>query len=1111
MPPVLPGLKKLIIISLTLIIVSCETSRDTENNLFTLLPSSHTRITFSNDLIETDAFNMIEYLYFNNGGGVAAGDINNDGLVDLYFTASQLSNKLYLNKGNLVFEDITEKAGVAGEGDWTTGVTMGDVNADGYLDIYVCYLGDYKGKKGQNQLFINNGDLTFTERAEEYGLDFRGFSTQAAFFDYDMDGDLDMYLLNHSVHSTRSYGRSSLRFESDSKSGDRLFRQDQLNGSIIFSDVSQRSGILSSQIGYGLGVSIADINNDGYPDIYISNDFHENDYLYVNNCNGTFTERFTEMMGHASRSSMGNDIGDFNNDGMLDIMVLDMLPEDEAIRKRSGGEEDYEIHEIKRSYGYYNQFVRNMLHLNMGLSQFSEIGRLAGVHSTDWSWAPLFCDLDNDGLKDLFITNGIYRRANDLDYVRFLTDDNNGMRQPNSSLLSNKELYEKMPLDPLVNYAYKNNGDLTFENKAIEWGMERLSYSNGAAYADLDNDGDLDLIINNINNRAFIYRNNAETLTDNHYLVLKLNGSARNVFGIGARITVYQKEGMMIAENNLTRGFMSSVSPVIHIGLGKVTQVDSIEVRWPGRYIEKIYNVNVDQCIEVNFKNASEQKVPISLPSENYKLFILDQGIPGLEYEHKENKFTEFKNQHLIPHELSSEGPCLAVDDVNNDGLEDVYVGGAKGQRSVLFIQEKTGFVQAKIRIFEVDYGFEDVDAAFLDVEGDGDMDLYVVSGGDERSIPDRLMKDRLYINDGEGNYSGSVDLLPEFYHNGSCVRPTDFDNDGDLDLFVGSRSIPNAYGLSPRSYLLENNGSGKYMDVTENKANGLADIGMITDAVWIDHDQDQDMDLVLVGEWMPVTILTNNEGSFNIEDNADGLYHSSGWWFSVKADDLDNDGDPDLIAGNVGLNTLFKASEDKPVKMYINDFDKNGTIEQIITYEKGGKQYLTASKDDLGNQLEYIQEKYPAYADFTGKTLQDIFSGDQLDASILKEANCFKSCVFINNNGLFEMLSLPTEVQFSAVRDMIIDDFDGDQIKDILMAGNFNSVRPSYGMYNASYGWFLKGKGDGNFVLQYPKESGFNVRGETSKISVIRINGLNYILVARNNDRLLSFKINKM
>jgi hypothetical protein len=1049
---------------------------------------------------------MIEYLYFNNGGGVAAGDINNDGLTDLYFTASQLSNKLYLNKGNFKFEDITDQAGVGGNGDWTTGVTMGDVNGDGFLDIYVCYLGDYKGKQGQNQLFINNGDNTFTDKAESFGLNFQGFSTQAAFFDYDLDGDLDMYLLNHSVHSTRSYGRSSIRFQTDSKSGDRLFRQDRMDGKIRYLDVSQRAGILSSHIGYGLGVAIADLNSDGYPDIYISNDFHENDYLYLNQGNGTFKEQFTKMMRHASRSSMGNDVADFNNDGRLDVVVLDMLPAEEQIRKRSGGEEDYEIHEIKRSYGYHPQFVRNMLQLNMG-NQFSEIGRLAGIESTDWSWAPLFCDMDNDGYKDLYITNGIYRRANDLDYVKFLLDDNNGMRQPNSTLLSNKELYEKMPLDPLINYAFQNNGDLTFTSRAMDWGMDIESYSNGAIYADLDNDGDLDIIVNNINEKAFVFRNNSGSLNKNHFVVFKCTGSGKNKFGIGARISIHHQKGSQIVENNLTRGFMSSVPPEIHFGLGEDILIDSAIILWPGGYIEKMYNVEVDQVIEANIENAVSEHQSNDQSFEYKKLFELDTIIPGLDFIHKENKFTEFKDQYLTPHELSSEGPGIAVGDVNADGKEDVYIGGAKGQRPALFIQEEKGFSLKKTEVFQIDYGFEDTDAVLVDVDGDLDLDLYVVSGGNERTIPDRLMTDRLYLNHGNGEFTRSVNKLPEFYHNGSCVVPADFDNDNDIDLFVGSRSIPNAYGISPDSYLLENDGAGNFSDVTNKKAAGLLKLGMVTDAVWTDYDLDHDVDLIIVGEWMNIAVFKNNEGILQKQDDVEGLENTSGWWFSVEADDLDNDGDTDLIAGNLGLNTLHKTSPKEPIKMYLNDFDRNGTIDQIITYTRNGVEYMTSSKDELGNQLNYIKNTYPDYADFAGMSLHDVFSGEQLDASIIKSVNCFETSVFINDAGIFKKVDLPLEVQFSPVKDMMVHDFDGDNLRDVLLAGNFNAVRPSYGRYNASYGWFLKGLGNGDFDVLYPLESGFLVHGEVRHIKEIYYDNRKYILIARNNASVVGFE----
>ena len=1116
------NIRGIIIIFIFYHLVSCG-KKEQETLLFSLLDDSRTGITFSNDLKETDSLNMIQYLYFNNGGGVAAGDINNDGLVDLYFSANQLPNKLYLNKGDFVFEDITPQAGVAGDGDWSTGVSMADVNGDGWLDIYVCQVSDYNGLKGKNQLFINNSDLTFKDMAPGLGLDFSGFSTQAAFFDYDLDGDLDMYLLNHSVHGNRSYGMSSLRFQIDPKAGDRLYRQDKSDGTITYTNVSQRVGILSSQIGYGLGVSIADINNDGYPDIYISNDFHEIDYLYINNGDGSFTERFTEMMTHSSRSSMGNDIADFNNDGLLDIIVLDMLPVDQEIKKRSGGEDDYELYEIKRNFGYYHQFVRNMLQLNLGSDMFSEIGRLSGIYSTDWSWSPLFCDLDNDGYKDLYITNGIFRRANDLDYVNFLLDDNNELRKPNNEILTDRELYEKMPLDPLVNYVFRNNGSLnvpdpgqpknlnafTFTDQSASWGMKNKSYSNGASYADLDNDGDLDIIVNNINDKVFIYRNNSESITGNHSLQFILKGGERNLFGIGTRIIVYVNNEKRIVENNPTRGFMSSVPPELHIGIGINDHADSILVQWPGNKYEMLYNVPVDQKLTLDFNNADKELRTTNTGFKNFKIFKETTDAKGLDFVHKENRYDEFKKQHLLPHKLSSEGPGLAVGDVNSDGQDDVFIGGAKGQRSKLFIWNEGTFKLIDNPDLNKDYGYEDVDAVFFDADLDGDLDLFVVSGGNEPSGLQRLMMDRLYINDGAGRFDRREDLIPEYYHNGSCVRPEDFDDDGDVDLFVGSRSVPDLYGISPESYLLENNGHGLYKDVTTQKAPELGDIGMVSGAAWLDYDNDNDKDLVVAGEWMNIRILDNDNGSLQSIQFPEGIQNSSGWWFSLKTGDIDNDGDQDIIAGNLGLNSILKPDTKNPVKIYINDFDRNGSIEQIITTFREGKEFPFVYRDDLARQLDFILEEYPLNAQFAGQTIQDIFTNEQLEESLIKQVEVFESCIFLNDgSGGFEKVPLPAEAQFAPVKDMLLYDFDKDGFLDVVLGGNFNSVRPLYGRYEASYGWFLKGDGTGDFKIQYPEKSGFYALGELNKIVKISVNRKDFILAGINNERVIAFEV---
>jgi len=1086
---------------------SCRPGKKGGDQLFSLLSPSFTNVDFKNQITENEQSNIIEYLYFNNGAGVAAGDINNDGLADLYFTSNQKPNKLYLNKGGLKFEDITIAAGVAGKGDWKTGVTMADVNGDELLDIYVCQVGKYKNFNGRNQLFINQGNLNFIEEAHEYGLDFQGFSTQAAFFDYDMDGDLDMYLLNHSVHTSRSYGNVSLRLDRDSLAGGRLFRNDEADGKHIFHNVTQQAGIYSSQIGYGLGVNISDINNDGFPDIYVSNDFHENDYLYINNGNGTFSERLTDFIAHTSRSSMGNDVGDINNDGLLDVMVLDMLPDDEKIRKQSGGEDDYELSELKLKYGYNHQFVRNTLQLNLGGGMFSEIGQLAGVSSTDWSWSPLFCDVDNDGWKDLFITNGIYRRANDLDYVKFLTGANRSFPSKDNSGLRDKDLYEKMPLYPNVNYIYKNNGDLTFSNMAGEWGFNTRSYSNGSTYADLDNDGDLDLIVNNINENAYIFRNNAEKQLDNHFLSVVIKGKGLNTRGIGARATIYCNGQKQVAEQFPTRGFMSATSDVIHFGLGLATKIDSLVVRWPNMSEQMIKDVQVDNVITLEISNAVKPVRGNNLYKENLKLFSPTQ-IPGLEFRHKEDTYVDFYREGLIPHSLSAEGPPLAVGDVNGDGLQDLFVGGAKGQASMLFIQHKNGsFSPLNIPLLINERFADDVDATFFDVDRDGDSDLYIVRGGNEMAIGNPLLTDLLLLNDGKGGFSKGE--LPLMSHNGSCVRPCDFDGDGDIDLFVGSRSVPGAYGWSPDQFLLENDGYGHLKDVTDNRMKGLKSIGMVTDADWMDYDQDGDLDLILAGEWMKICILRNDEGFFTDATAAAGMEETSGWWNCIDVADVDRDGDLDIIGGNLGLNSFLKASIKEPVEMFMNDFDNNGSLDQVICSYQNGISYPVASLDELASQIAGLKEKYPNYSDFGGKTPKDIFGKNTLDKSILKRAVLFESCLFLNNgDGTFKINKLPTVAQFSPVRDIIVRDFDMDGKTDIVLAGNNYSVRPSYGRYDASYGWCLAGDTGHLFNPIMPVESGLKIKGDARRILPIEVLGKQYLVAAVNDGNLQIFKL---
>jgi hypothetical protein len=1086
-------------------------SRSGESLLFTALPASSTGIDFRNSLTETEAFNIIEYLYFNNGAGVAAGDINNDGLMDLYFSANQHANCLYLNKGNLQFEDITNQAGVEGTADWSTGVAMADVNGDGLLDIHVCNVGDYKGLRGHNQLFINQGDLSFKEESAAYGLDFSGFSTQAAFFDYDLDGDLDLYLLNHSVHSSRSHGMSDLRKDEDTRAGDRLYRNDSTRQGRIFREVTTEAGIYRSQIGYGLGVNTSDINNDGYPDIYISNDFHENDYLYLNNGDGTFTEQLTSMIQHTSRSSMGNDIADFNNDGLVDIMVLDMLPDDQQILKQSGTEDELELFRLKLRYGYAPQYVHNTLQLNLGNGTFSEIARLAGIHSTDWSWSALFCDLDNDGWKDLFVTSGIYRRPNDLDYVSYLTGGNRYDPARDLDSVTNRELVEHMPLQPDINHLFRNQGDFTFERVEEQWGMDAPDYSNGSAFADLDNDGDLELIVNNINGPAAVYRNNSEARPENHFLTVSLNGSSFNRDGIGAQVSIYAGGKQQMAQQVPTRGFMSSSLGPLHFGLGSDTLVDSLCILWPGQLEQKLYELQVDQHLELDISDSGPI-LPKTGSAVSETLFA-STIVPGLEFTHRENDWEDIDREALIPANLSAEGPALAVGDVNGDGLDDVFVGGATDQLSRLLVQQPGGSFTSSNQPFLLNDRYtEDVDAAFFDADGDGDQDLYVVRGGSEEFTGSPILADRLLLNDGRGNFTHSpAGTIPLLMQNGSCVRPADFDGDGDMDLFLGTRSIPGAYGISPEQYIMENDGSGHFLPLTPDRLGDLNKAGMVTDACWFDYDGDGDYDLLVVGTWMKVSLFKNEADRFTDVSEAAGLGNTTGWWNSISCADLDMDGDLDFVAGNHGLNSMLKVSPGEPVELWLNDFDNNGIPDPIISTYQQGHRYPIASLDELKRQIIGIERIYTSYASYAGQTVKDIFGEELLARSIRKQAETLESAVFINRgDGTYETRILPVEVQFAPIRNILTGDFNADGIPDLMLAGNNYATRPSLGRQDASYGWLLLGNEDFNFKTIWPAKSGISLNGDMRQIHPIFVNGEMLFACLPNNGYLQVVKLRK-
>lgn len=1059
--------------------------------LFETLSSDQTNVQFANQLEESEDFNIIQYLYFYNGGGVAVGDINNDDLPDIYFTANQGENKLYLNQGNFKFEDITVSAGVGGQGDWTTGATMADVNGDGWLDIYVCQASGHGGLQGHNQLFINQQNGRFEERAADFRLDFKGLSTQAAFFDYDADGDLDMYLLNHSVHTADNYGKASQRYTRDERAGDRLYRND--NG--LFTNVSETAGIYGSKIGYGLGIAIGDLNNDNCPDIYVSNDFHENDYLYYNNCDGTFTEGLTSSLGHTSTFSMGNDIADVNNDGLFDVLTLDMKPEQEAILKRSIGADPYNIYRYKLGFGYYYQYPRNMLHLNQGNLlggqpvQFSEVAQLVGIASTDWSWTPLICDFDNDGWKDIFISNGIWRRPNDLDYLNFAS--NQQIQQSASDL----EMAAKMPSGKIGNYFFRNLQDLQFANVSAAWGVDRsFACSNGAAYADLDQDGDQDLVINNLNEPASLLRNDSEGF---HYLKIRLVGTEKNTFGIGARVKLWVDSLELTQELFLSKGFLSSTEPILHFGLGAASTVDTMEIRWPDGTLQRLYGLLADQFLRVE-KSANAKA---HLPPEAPLLFKNISESAGLYFRHRENRFVDFDREKLMPHMLSTQGPCLAVGDVNNDGLEDVYVGGATDQAGELFLQTSTArFERQEVNAFAMDRVHEDVDATFFDANGDGYLDLYVVSGGGEWTGEIKAMQDRLYLNNGAGRFTSAVGALPEFYTNGACVQALDYNQDGALDLFVGGRSIPGSYGLLPASYLLENDGSGRFENVSTDVLPDDGRLGMVTDVCLFNPQQ-----LVIVGEWMPVTFLQFEKGICNRSTIA----YSNGWWNCVEPSDVDADGDMDLVLGNLGQNAGIRASRNEPVELFVADFDNNGNTDPIIAHYRQGKRYSYSSFDELVMQVIALRKRFTSYRGFSEASFKQVFEATALRKAERYVAYTMSSSLVLNKgNDRYELQSLPKSAQVAPIFAVAPGDFNQNGKIDLLAVGNFFEAQPSFGRYDASYGFFLNGNNDGSFAIAPPKESGLIVPGQSRSIRVLNQNTKTpLVLVARNNERLLVFE----
>ncbi|MEM7551215.1 MAG: VCBS repeat-containing protein [Bacteroidota bacterium] len=1098
---------------ITSLIFSCTSNTSTKK--FVLLESGKTGIDFRNRINDDPELNIFNYLYYYNGGGVASGDLNNDSLPDLYFTSNRESNKLYLNQGDFKFTDITQIANVAGNGKWTTGVTFADVNEDGLLDIYVSQVGDFLSLKGKNELFINKGNNKdgvpiFEEEAAAYGLDLVGFSNQAAFFDYDLDGDLDMYMLNHSVHDNGTFGRSEIREKTHPLAGDKLL--ENVDGKYV--DVTSESGIFSSAIGYGLGITISDVNLDGYPDIYVGNDFHENDYLYINNKNGTFSDVLEEKIPHTSRYSMGNDIGDINNDGYPEIITLDMLPRDPKILKSSAGEEPYPVYDFKLGFGYHYQFSRNALQLNNGNGYFSDIGMFSGVGATDWSWSALFFDADLDGFKDLFISNGIYRRSNDLDYIKFISNDAIQARLDKTITEQELGLIDNMPQHKLTNFLFKNDDGLIFKDVSDDWGFDLPSYSNGSTLSDLDNDGDLDIIVNNINQEAFLYKNRTiekGRISDKqpHYLKIKLLGSSKNKFGIGSKVISYVDETIQINEMIPTRGYLSSIDYSLVIGLDSLKKLDSLTVVWPDMKFETLYNVLSNQTLLLNYTNATGEydhdRISNKVSTDSSTIFSQASSAElGIDFKHDENKFIEFNREPLLPHMNSTEGPCLSVADVNNDGNEDVFIGGAKWQTASLYIQNDDGKFSISNRdIFRADSLSEDVDSKLFDCDNDGDIDLLVLSGGNEFDLSSEPNKPRLYLNDGTGFFHKSEKNLPDIYLTGSSISISDFDRDGFNDIFLGASAIPWNYGKIPQSYLLKNQGDGSFRIDNNAHDDQLSYVGLVKDARWEDLNGDNYEELIVASQWAPLKIFHNEQGTLKLLDlNLAGLAESFGWWNTIETGDFDNDGDIDLVAGNLGLNSKLKTSKDQPVRMYVSDFDKNDRIDQIITYYVDNQEILYAEKDDLTKAMESFNKEYLKYSDFANASLNEIVDRTSLKESEAFYVNDFQS-YYIENKGdfSFELKSLPTEVQWSPIMAFKKCDINNDGNLDLIVGGNFFNVNLQRGRYDASYGNLLIGDGKGNFKNIHPKKTGLLLKGQVRGIEEIRINGESHYMVVRNDD----------
>ena len=1097
-------MREFIAYCLLLSLISCTNN----NSLFVSLKKNKTQINFQNNLTSTADLNILNYLYYYNGAGVAAADFNNDGLADLYFTGNQTEDKLFLNLGELQFKDITTEAHINNPFPWTTGVTTVDINNDGFLDIYICKVGKHNSIKGKNLLYLNqgldkNGIPVFKESASLFGLDIVSLATQATFFDYDKDGDLDLFLMNHSLYPNSNYGKGGMRRQVDEMSGDKLYENKQ--GTYV--DVSTQSGIFQGKIGYGLGVSIGDVTNDGYPDIYVGNDFFENDYLYINQKDKTFSEVISKdktNLGHTSHYSMGNAIADLNNDSQLDIVSLDMLPENLTTYKTSGLEFPYQTYQYYLKNGYAPQFMQNTLHYNNGNGTFSETAYLSGIAATEWSWSPIVADYDNDGFKDLYITNGILGATNDMDYINFISNEKIQKQLATEKSQRNLELSKQIPQKKVKNYFYKNNQDKTFKNVTSTWVSHGNSYSNGGTSVDLDNDGDLDLVINNINDNAFVLENSLDQNSQNSYLKIKFKGNSTNIFGIGTTVKAYYQNKVIVEENYTTKGYLSSVEPKIHLGLGDAKVIDSLEIIWSTNAYETLRDIKPNQEIVVYYENALKN-YSYEVSEKQSSFFVNKDSI--VDFKHKDLQSLEFNRDQIIPYASTNLGPHIAVSDINNDGLEDFFIGGGKSQSSQLFIQNKKGkFTSEQSDTFKNDAIHEDVYAVLFDANGDSFNDLLVVSGGNEfkKGTP---LQPKLYINN-KGKFKRDTVQFKNTETNASKISAIDIDNDGDMDISILSNIVPWQFGKTPTQYIFENDGQGNFKDVTLKFGIDFKESGNVTDIVWIDLNEDNFLDAIVVGYWMPIKVFMNDGKKLTLQKNTQ-LQKTNGWWNSIKANDFDKDGDIDFIVGNWGLNTRLKATSDEPITLYSNDFDDNGTIDPVITYFYQKQETPFASKDELVKQIPFLNKKFLSYKDFAEASFTELLPKDKINGAFKKQVFELGSSYFENQgDNTFKKHQLPFMAQISSVNDIAVDDFNNDGYTDVLLVGNNYNINTQLGKLDASHGLILLNNKKGFFYESLDQD--FDISGEARNIDKLSINNEMFYVISINNDVPIFIKLHK-